>query len=212
MRYLLNMVLACCLVSSAFAQTRVVAECTVSYAITVNNEAQIDKDAVALLKQSSKTVYIKGNNSRSDLTSPSFSQSLLYNKANGNAVILREIGANKFLTKIDATQWLKKNEKFSDMLIQFTDQKKLILGYECKHAIMQLKDGSTFSVYYANTITPSVREFEYQFKDIPGFVMEYEAKDGYTQKITYTATKISFNPVSAAKFEVPTTGYRLLND
>ncbi|MDO9156009.1 MAG: hypothetical protein Q7U17_03995, partial [Sediminibacterium sp.] len=67
-------------------------------------------------------------------------------------------------------------------------------------------------VYYASTITPSVREFEYQFKDIPGFVLEYEAKDGYTQKITYTATKISFNPVSAAKFEIPTTGYRLLND
>ena len=212
MRYLLNMVFLCCLVSSVFAQTRVVAECTVSYAIAVNNESQIDKDAVALLKQSNKTVFIKGNNSRSDLTSPSFTQSLIYNKANGNAVILREIGANKFLTKIDAAKWLKQNEKFSDMLIQFTEEKKQILGYECKHAIIQLKDGSTFSVYYASTITPSVREFEYQFKDIPGFVLEYEAKDGYTQKITYTATKISFNPVSAAKFEIPTTGYRLLNE
>ncbi|MDO9157653.1 MAG: hypothetical protein Q7U17_12305, partial [Sediminibacterium sp.] len=127
----------CCLVSSAFAQTRVVAECTVSFAIRVNNESQIDKDAVALLKQSSKTVYIKGNNSRSDLTSPSFSQSLIYNKANGNAVILREIGANKFLTKIEAAKWLKQNEKFSDMLIQFTEEKKQILGYDCKHAVMQ---------------------------------------------------------------------------
>lgn len=212
MRYLLNIVFVCCWVSSAYTQTRVVAECTVSYAITVNNESQIDKDAVALLKQSSKTVYIKGNNSRSDLTSPSFTQSLIYNKANGNAVILREIGANKFLTKIGAVNWLKQNEKFSDMLIQFTAEKKQILGYECKQAIIQLKDGSTFSVYYASTITPSVREFEYQFKDIPGFVLEYEAKDGYTQKITYTATKISFNPVSAAKFEIPTTGYRLLNE
>ncbi|MFN3299709.1 MAG: hypothetical protein ACK41Z_05910, partial [Sediminibacterium sp.] len=120
MRYLLNMVFCCCLVSSASAQTRVVAECTVNYAITVNNESQIDKDAVSLLKQSGKTVYIKGNNSRSDLISPSFTQSLIYNKANGNAVILREIGANKFLTKIDAANWLKQNEKFSDMLIQFT--------------------------------------------------------------------------------------------
>ena len=43
-------------------------------------------------------------------------------------------------------------------------------------------------------------------------VLEYEAKDGYTQKITYTATKISLNPVSAAKFDIPTQGYRLLNE
>jgi GLPGLI family protein len=172
----------------------VVAECTVNYAISVNNESQVDKDAVALLKQSSKVIYIKGNNSRSDLISPSFSQSLIFN------------------TKISSLDWIKQNDKFSDMLIQFSDERKTILGYECKRADLLLKDGSTFSVFYASNIIPSVREFEYQFKDIPGFVLEYEAKDGYTQKITYTATKISLNPVSAAKFDIPTQGYRLLNE
>ncbi len=212
MRYLLYSLIYCCVVSSASAQTRVVAECVVNYSITVNNEAQVDKDAVALLKQSSKVVYIKGNNSRSDLISPSFSQSLIYNKATGSAVILREIGANKFLTKLDQPTWIKQNDKFADMLIQFTEERKTILGYECKRAIMQLKDGSTFSVFYATSITPSVKEFEFQFKDVPGFVLEYEAKDGYTQKITYTAVKISLNPVSAARFDIPTTGYRMLNE
>lgn len=212
MRYLLHLLIFCSVVSSASAQSRVVAECIVNYSITVNNEAQVDKEAVALLKQSSKIVYIKGNNSRSDLISPSFSQSLIYNKATGNAVILREIGANKFMTKLDQPNWIKQNDKFTDMLIQFTDERKTILGYECKRAIMQLKDGSTFSVFYALSITPSVKEFEYQFKDIPGFVLEYEAKDGYTQKITYTAVKISLNPVTAARFDIPTTGYRLLNE
>jgi len=212
MRYLLCILFFACILSSASAQTRVVAECTVSYTIAVSNESQVDKDAVALLKQSTKTVYIKGNNSRSDLNSPSFSQSLIYNKTTGNAVILREIGANKFLTKLSATDWVKQNDKFTDMLIQFSDERKVILGYDCKKATIQLKDGSTFSVFYATSITPSVKEFEFQFKDIPGFVLEYEAKDGYTQKITYTATKISLNPVPASRFEIPVTGYRLLND
>jgi GLPGLI family protein len=212
MRYLLCILILGCILSSASAQTRVVAECTVSYTIAVSNELQVDKDAVALLKQSTKTVYIKGNNSRSDLNSPSFSQSLIYNKTTGNAVILREIGANKFLTKLSATDWVKQNDKFSDMLIQFSDERKEILGYDCKKATIQLKDGSTFSVFYASAIAPSVKEFEFQFKDIPGFVLEYEAKDGYTQKITYTATKISLNPVPASRFEIPVTGYRLLNE
>ncbi|WP_438946997.1 hypothetical protein [Sediminibacterium sp.] len=210
MRYLL-ILFFCGAISSAFAQTRVVAECTVTYAITINNEEALDKDALSLLKQSVKTVYIKGNHSRSDLISPSFSQSLIYSKATGDAAILREIGANKFLTKMNAEQWAKQNDKFSDLTIQFADERKAILGYDCKKAIIQLKDGSTFSVYYAPNIVPSVREFEYQFKDIPGFVLEYEARDGYTQKIIYTATKINLNPVPGGKFDIPTTGYRLLN-
>lgn len=210
MRYLLILVFFGA-VSSAFSQTRVVAECTVTYAIKVNNEDAFDKDALALLKQSVKTVYIKGNHSRSDLISPSFSQSFIYNKASGDAAILREIGANKFLTKMNAVEWAKQNDKFSDLTIQYTDERKVILGYDCKKAIIQLKDGSTFSVFYAANIVPSVKEFEYQFKEIPGFVLEYEARDGYTQKIIYTATKINLNPVPGGKFDIPTTGYRLLN-
>jgi len=210
MRYLLILVFFGA-VSSAFSQTRVVAECTVTYAIKVNNEDAFDKDALALLKQSVKTVYIKGNHSRSDLISPSFSQSFIYNKASGDAAILREIGANKFLTKMNAVEWAKQNDKFSDLTIQYTDERKVILGYDCKKAIIQLKDGSTFSVFYAANIVPSVKEFEYQFKEIPGFVLEYEARDGYTQKIIYTATKINLNPVPGGRFDIPTTGYRLLN-
>lgn len=166
MRYLLILVFFGA-VSSAFSQTRVVAECTVTYAIKVNNEDAFDKDALALLKQSVKTVYIKGNHSRSDLISPSFSQSFIYNKASGDAAILREIGANKFLTKMNAVEWAKQNDKFSDLTIQYTDERKVILGYDCKKAIIQLKDGSTFSVFYAANIVPSVKEFEYQFKEIP---------------------------------------------
>ena len=119
MRYLLILVFFGA-VSSAFSQTRVVAECTVTYAIKVNNEDAFDKDALALLKQSVKTVYIKGNHSRSDLISPSFSQSFIYNKASGDAAILREIGANKFLTKMNAVEWAKQNDKFSDLTIQYT--------------------------------------------------------------------------------------------
>lgn len=197
---------------SISAQTRVVAEVTLVYSIEVGNELQTDKEALAQLKQSSKIVYIKGNNSRVDLISPAFSQSLIYSKGSGTAVILREMGANKFMTKLDAKQWNLYHEKFAGMMVKFTTDTKTIIGYECKKAILQLQDGSTFSVYYTTAIAPSVREFEYQFKDIPGFVLEYEAMDGYTQKTSYKATKINLSPVPAARFDIPLSGYRLLNN
>ncbi len=192
------------------AQTRVVAECTVNYSIQINNTQTLDKETEALLKSSNKTVFIKGNDSRVDLISTSFLQTLIYNKSTGNAVILRELGANKFMTKLDNKAWLTQNEKFRSMTITFVNETKLILGYECKKVILQLQDGTSYTAYYALSIAPSVKEFEYQFKDIPGFVLEYETFGEKGQKITYTATRINLNPVPASKFDIPTSGYRLL--
>lgn len=193
------------------AQTRVVAECTVNYSIQINGSQELDKETEALLKSSSKTVFIKGNDSRVDLTSASFLQSLIYDKSTGNAVIMRELGANKFMTKLDGKAWITLNAKYTGMKITFVNETKSILGYECKKAILHLLNGTSFTAFYAVAIAPSVKEFEYQFKDIPGFVLEYETYGEKEQKITYTATRINLNPVPASKFDIPTSGYRLLD-
>lgn len=190
---------------------RVVADCAVTYAISSEDSAA-DKDVLESLKASTKTVYIKGYESRTDLVSPSFMQSLIYDKSKGTAVILREFGNNKFMTKLDNARWTAENKKYEGMKIAFNNQDtKTILGYECKKAVLQLKDGSSYSLYYTTTIIPSVREFEYQFKDIPGFVLEFESQEAESKVIKYTATKINLNPVLASKFDIPVTGYRLLN-
>ena len=207
--FLCLFLLCSCMVLSG--QTRVVAECTVSYGISVDASAEMDKEAVEMLRASSKTVYIKGNDSRVDLVSSSFLQTMIYDKTTGNAVILRELGANKFMTRLDSKAWVKLNEKYNGMTISYVNETKKILGYECKKAMLQLQNGSSFTAYYATAIAPSVREFEYQFKDIPGFVLEYETQEGGVQKITYTATKINLNPVQASRFDIPLSGYRLLN-
>jgi GLPGLI family protein len=199
------------MLNPTIAQTRIVAECTVNYSIYINDALKADNETIALLKSSSKTVYIKGNDSRVDLTSPSFSQTMIYNKSTGTAVILREMGANKFITKLDEKKWIAQNSKYSNLNITYTSETKKILGYDCKKAILQLQNGNSFTVYYAPNIIPSVTEYEYQFKIIPGCVLEYETREGDKQNIVYTATKISFNPVQAAKFDIPTSGYRMLN-
>ena len=195
---------------TAMSQGRVVADCTVTYAISTDETS--NKDVNESLKASTKTVYIRGNESRSDLVSPSFTQSLLYSKTTGSAVILREFGNNKFMTKMDAKTWAAENKKYDGMTVSLANNEtKTILGYECKKAVIQLKDGSAFTLFYATAIVPSVKEFEYQFKDIPGFVMEFESQEAESKKIRYTATKINLSPVQASRFDIPTSGYRLLN-
>lgn len=192
-------------------QERIVADCTITYAISTG-DGSADKDVAESLKSSIKTVYIRGNESRTDLVSPSFTQSLLYNRSTGSAVILREFGNNKFMTKLDNKAWTAQNKRYEGMAVSFAgNETKTILGYACKKAVISLKDGSSFDIFYATAIVPSVREFEYQFKDIPGFVLEFEAQEAQNRKIKYTATKINISPVPASKFDIPTSGYRMLN-
>ena len=199
------------MVVHANAQQRVVAECTITYAISVEEDNSIDKELLASLKATTKTVYIKANDSRADLVSPTFKQTVLYNKASGAAVILREIGPNKLMTRMDNAKWANENKRYEGAVMTITAETKTILGYECKKATIRLKDSSSYNLYYAPNILPSVREFEFQFKVIPGFVLEYEAQVPDGKKITYTATKINFSPVQASRFDVPVNGYRLLD-
>jgi GLPGLI family protein len=191
------------------AQQRVVAECTVTYSISTDEKN--DKDWIESLKASTKTVYIKGFNSRADLISPAFTQSVFFDKSNGTAIVLRILGNNKFITKLDTSGWHQLNSKFDEAVLIVSNETKTILGYECKKAVLQLRDGNSFTLYYTTAIIPSVREFEFQFKNIPGFVLEYETSEKNGKKVHYTATKINLNPVPASKFEIPVSGYRVLN-
>jgi len=190
-------------------QQRILAECTITYKISADSSS--DKEAQQSLHATTKTVYIKGNNSRTDLVSPSFSQSVIFDKSTGNAVILRTFGNNKFMTRLDTARWIEKNKKYENLTLIPVNETKTIAGYDCRKMILQLKDTSRLSVYYATAIAPSVKEFEFQFKDVPGFVLEYEVEE-HGKKITYTATRVNISPVSATMFNIPTSGYRLLPD
>lgn len=143
------------LILSASAQQRVVAECTVVYNITLDDNS-VDAETAATLKATTKTVYIKGVNSRTDLASPSFSQSVLYNKNTATATILRSIGANKFMTKLDRAKWISEHARYTNMKLVKSDETKIILGYECKKLLLELTDGTSLTVFYAANIAPSV--------------------------------------------------------
>jgi GLPGLI family protein len=207
MKKLLPLIVFTAVTAKTYAQQRTVAECTVTFGISTTSS---DKDTKESLDKTSKTVYIKANQSRVDLSSTAFSQSVFFDKNTGNATILREIGGNKFISKMDNTKWKAANAKYEGAALTVSDQTKTILGYECKKATLKLTNGASYTLYFAANIIPSVKEFEYQFKDVPGFVLEYETEeDGKT--ITYTANKINLSPVPASKFDIPTSGYRVLN-
>lgn len=188
------------------AQQRIVAECTVVYKV----ESQ-DAAGASVREKATKTVYIKSNNARIDLVAPSYTQSTIYNKTTSTASVLRSFGEDKYMTPLNTKQWRSLNAPLDSIQIQITGDSTTILDYSCKKAVLKLKDGALVIVYFTAAIIPSVREYEYMFKDIPGFVLEYEMIDAAGIKTTFRATQINFyNPVSASKFDLPTKGYRII--
>jgi GLPGLI family protein len=190
---------------SLFSQQRVVAECTINF--SVEPDSTNNNESFELLKNTSKTVYIKGNDCRTEFKNQNYNQTLLYDKETGNAVILREFGNNKIMTKLNKTQYETVNAKYFGATFTTLPETKTILGYICQKGILKTKDAESI-VYYATSIVPSVKEFEYQFKDVPGFVLCYEVEDK-GKSVKYIATKINLSPVQASKFDVPTSGFRI---
>ncbi len=190
----------------ATAQQRIVAECTVVYKV----ESQ-DASGASMGQKAIKTVYIKSNNARIDLVATAYSQTTIFNKTTATATVLRSFGDDKYMTPLNAQQWRKVNLELDSIQMQITSDSVSILDYTCKKAVLQLKDGAQVIVYFTSAIMPSVREYEYMFKDIPGFVLGYEMQDGAGVKKVFRATQINlYNPVPASKFDIPTKGYRII--
>jgi len=183
----------------------VVGDCTVTYKISGSDAATNNN-----LSGATKIFYVKGKMARTDIIGSNYKQSVIYDNASGIAVILKEIGSEKYMSTLSADDWKKQNIRFERQTIKLDDDTKTILGYECKKAIAKLKDGSIYNMYYTTAIIPSASENPYEFKDIPGFVLEYDTGGNKSSKITYTAVQINFDPVPASKFKIPTSGYRIL--
>ena len=191
-------------------QTRVIAECTIEY-LQIKDSTIISENPVTQNSDVKKIVYIKANHSRVDVISEAIHQTVLYDQVTGEAVILRELGNNKFITKLDKTKWLSENEKFENATQDITNEEKIILGYKCNKVMFNYPSGVVATIYYTKEIIPSVKAYEYQFKEVAGMVLGYQISDAKKSSVNFIATKIDFSPVPTSVFTIPTSGYRLLN-
>lgn len=179
---------------------------TVTYNIMVStgtNEAK----AADLLDGATQKIIFKGSQTRSELKSILGTTITLHDAKSGAAVIVNEYGDQKILIRLTKENFEDRNNKYQGIKYELRNDTKVILGYNCKLAVATLKDGSSFKVYYTTEITFQNKDYGMQFQSLPGFPLEYESELG-KMKVTYIADKISFDPVAAALFDLPKTGYR----
>ncbi len=155
------------------------------------------------------TIYLKGNKSRTELVSSLGSEATIYDGSNGTGVILKDYSGQKLMITLTAANWAQNNSKYEGIVFENTGESQKIAGFNCKKATANLKNGTSFTVYYTTDVNLSNKSYDAQFKTLPGLPVQYEMETG-KMKLKFTLASISYNPVSASKFEIPTSGYRVL--
>ncbi len=183
-------------------------EGVINYDIVINTGS--DKPQAAdFLDGATSTVYLKGNKSRTEMVSSLGTQATIIDGSKNSIVVLKEYGDQRYLIELTPDDWKDANKRYEGVSFSFTNETKTILGYSCKKAIGKLADGTSFTVWYTPDLVPENRDFQSANKSLPGLAMEYEASMGKLN-VTYTVSKISLTPVTAAKFDLPKTGYRIM--
>jgi GLPGLI family protein len=184
-------------------------EGTIVYDVIVKTGSDKPQSA-DLLDGATQKVFIKGYLSRTEMSSLLGSTTTIYDARSGTAIRLNEYGDQKIMTRLTRENFIDANKKYEGVSFEKTTETKVIAGYKCIKAIGRLKnDTTTFTVYYAEDLVPMNKNYDMQFKGLPGLVLEYEARIGGLQ-VTFTASKISFDIVPSSKFEAPKSGYREL--
>ena len=186
-------------------------EGSVFYDITISTGSDKPQNA-DFLNGATSAVYLKAGKTRTEMVSSLGTQTTIISQT-GNTkeiTILKEYGEQKYMINLTPADWVDVNRKYENVTFTYDNAAtKNIQGFVAKKAIGSMPDGTTFTVWYTPDIAIDGKDFQYVNRNLPGLALEYETVLG-NLKVTYTASKISFAPVPAAKFELPKSGFRVM--
>ncbi len=157
-----------------------------------------------------KTIMVKNDKARVRLVSLMRIQSHYFFKhdtALSKVLITKESGKKKYKYQLTATEWESYNEKYGNITCTLLEDTKLIAGYSCKKAIIALPGlDKEVTVYYTPELKALDKYIEPLFAKIPGMVLQYVTEKG-DGTVSFTASKISFEPVAESLLSEPSAGY-----
>lgn len=152
----------------------------------------------------------KGAHTRTELVGRMGRTITLYDSREELGAIVRDFGSQKIVIPLDPLTWADKNAWYNADSIVYSDEQKSILDYPCKKAQINLINGGNIEVWYTTGIVLDNTNTEFQMGDLPGLVLSYEYNLNKS-KIIYNALTLNFDPVPIQKFDIPSSGYRVLS-
>ncbi len=207
LRYIAIVILILSFINPLQAQ-KVLSEGVIVYDITIQTGSK-EPQLADMFDGAKTTIYLKGGQSRTEMVSPLGSTTTIFDARSNAGAVLKEYGNQKLLIKMTKEDWTDLNSKYSGIAFTLENETKEIAGYQCQKAHAKLKDGSSFTVFFTKDLATENKDYDFQFKNLPGLPLEYESVMG-NLKVKYSASKIAFDPVPMQKFAIPTAGYRQL--
>jgi GLPGLI family protein len=207
-KYLIPLFFLLILINLKVFSQQVINEGVLIYNISIQTGSAEPKMA-DMLDGATTTIYLKGSQTKSEMLSGLGKESTIYDSRTGTGVILKDYSGQKLMITLDKADWEKKNHKYEGITYAISDEIVSIAGYDCKKAIATLKDGNSFTVYFAPGIKVSNLNYDNPFKNLPGLAVQYEWKSG-KMMFKYTLAKISNEAIPSSRFEIPKSGYRVL--
>jgi hypothetical protein len=186
---------------------KTISEGTITYNISTQSENK--PSGADPFAGAANTIYLKGNLSRTDMTSSLGKETVIYDEKNGAGAILKEYSGQKLMITLTKNNWISQNKKSEGITFETTAEKKIIGNYNCIKATAKLKDGSVMIVYFAPDISVNNKEYNQTFKNLQGLPVQYEFQSGKT-KFIYLLASLDLGPVPVAKFDLPKSGYRVM--
>ena len=155
-------------------------------------------------------LFIKGNQSRTEMKSGLGTESAIYDAKSGKGFILKEYSGQKLMITLTKENWLQKNQYFQNMIFKTLAEEKKVGNFDCKKAIATLAGGESFIVYYTPDIILNNKQYNNAFGNLPGLPVQYEIQSGKLTFI-YTLKSVSFDLVPSATFEIFKSGFRVMS-
>jgi GLPGLI family protein len=183
---------------------KIFSEGTIVYQVSTSLNNQSLQGDVKSVQQ------IKGSHTRVELVGSVGKTTTIFNSREGEGAILQEYGTQKIMIPVTKENLQSRNAKFENIVFAYVNETKSILQYSCTKATAMLADGTQLEVYFSKELLTDNTDIGFQFGKLPGLALEYTSRLG-ERTVTYTAASINFEPVPIQNFDLPTSGYRLLN-
>lgn len=192
-------------IAGMFAAQAQISEGSVTYAVTMEG---LPPEQASMMKGMELTMMFKAKKSRAEFSSAMMTTTSV-NDDNGSLTLMDGMGQKTFV-KMSKADLEKDAKKVAEPKITYIDEKKTIAGYECKKALVEVKDKKgevqKVTVWYTEKLPYTSGGKMNQFKGLKGAPLEFDAAQG-PYKMKFSATKVSLSPVADSQFTLSTDGY-----
>jgi GLPGLI family protein len=190
MKKIIVLILAIVSVASSSLEAQIT-EGHISYKMDVASDDPDMAMAVSMMQGSKMEMYFKDKATRVEMSMGAMMNiTSITDENSGNVLMLMGgmMGKNAVQTTIAETE--KSNtENMPKYDVTFSDETKVIEGYNCKKAILTDEEGNENIFWYTEEIMMSKKGQNYLNEEIPGMAMQYDMNNGGL-KMTLTVTKV----------------------